>query len=29
MDLAQYQKFVSDEMDKWQAVINQAGVKDE
>ncbi len=29
MDLAQYQKFVSDEMDKWQAVISQAGVKDE
>lgn len=29
MDLGQYQKFVSDEMDKWQAVITQAGVKDE
>ncbi|WP_258129941.1 Bug family tripartite tricarboxylate transporter substrate binding protein [Achromobacter anxifer] len=29
MDLAQYTKFVSDEMDKWQAVISQAGVKDE
>jgi hypothetical protein len=29
MDLAQYRKFVGDEMDKWQAVITQAGVKDE
>ncbi len=29
LDLTQYQKFVSDEMDKWQAVISQAGVKDE
>ncbi|WP_447921637.1 Bug family tripartite tricarboxylate transporter substrate binding protein [Achromobacter aegrifaciens] len=29
LDLAQYQKFVSDEMEKWQAVITQAGVKDE
>ncbi|SSW70189.1 hypothetical protein AVE30378_03902 [Achromobacter veterisilvae] len=29
MDLTQYRKFVSDEMDKWQAVITQAGVKDE
>lgn len=29
MDLPKYRKFVSDEMDKWQAVITQAGVKDE
>ncbi|MCY1463254.1 Tripartite tricarboxylate transporter family receptor [compost metagenome] len=29
MDVPQYRKFVNDEMDKWQAVITQAGVKDE
>ncbi|MGY6270878.1 Bug family tripartite tricarboxylate transporter substrate binding protein [Achromobacter denitrificans] len=29
MDLPQYRKFVGDEMDKWRAVITQAGVKDE
>ncbi|MNX42084.1 Tripartite tricarboxylate transporter family receptor [compost metagenome] len=29
MDLPTYRKFVGDEMDKWQAVITQAGVKDE
>ncbi|WP_454673917.1 Bug family tripartite tricarboxylate transporter substrate binding protein [Achromobacter pestifer] len=29
MDRPQYRHFVTEEMDKWQAVISQAGVKDE